>query len=272
MIAAGLLFCVFSMATNRSVANAQQDDAMNSAGAADLKAAFQSAYEAYRQEVIAIEALRSEYQTADGARREAINAELRTRHPQSTAILGRMVDAAVAAYNAAPEGDPQITQLLQAVAAHRIAGSGPNSQGGDDYEGALQVINALIDGGSDMKELPLWGLLAAFATNDLDRAEQFRALAQENGVLADPPDADSKTASEVYALASGMADSLEQQRALWEKEREIRAAEAAADDLPRVRLTTSEGELIVELFENEAPQATASFISLVKDGFYDGII
>ena len=68
------------------------------------------------------------------------------------------------------------------------------------------------------------------------------------------------------------AQLLPQYRELWAKEQAIRAAEAQADDLPRVKFETSKGDVVIELFENEAPQAVANFITLVKKGFYDGVI
>jgi cyclophilin family peptidyl-prolyl cis-trans isomerase len=74
----------------------------------------------------------------------------------------------------------------------------------------------------------------------------------------------------VMQLATTCANSLDNYRELWAKESELRAAEAKADDLPRVKLTTSKGEIVIELFENEAPQSVANFITLVKQGFYDG--
>ncbi|NQW48882.1 MAG: peptidylprolyl isomerase [Planctomycetes bacterium] len=49
-----------------------------------------------------------------------------------------------------------------------------------------------------------------------------------------------------------------------------RKADATADDRPRVKITTSQGDLVVELFEEEAPNTVANFISLVEKGFYDG--
>jgi cyclophilin family peptidyl-prolyl cis-trans isomerase len=58
---------------------------------------------------------------------------------------------------------------------------------------------------------------------------------------------------------------------LTDEERKIRAAEAEADDLPRVKMETSKGTMIIELFENQAPNHTANFISLAEKGFYDGI-
>jgi cyclophilin family peptidyl-prolyl cis-trans isomerase len=58
---------------------------------------------------------------------------------------------------------------------------------------------------------------------------------------------------------------------LWKAEQEIRAKEAKADDLPRVKLTTTKGEIQLELLENEAPNTVANFIELVDKKFYDGL-
>ncbi len=51
----------------------------------------------------------------------------------------------------------------------------------------------------------------------------------------------------------------------------IRQREAQTDDLPRVKLTTTQGEIVLELFENEAPQTVGNFVHLVESGFYDGV-
>jgi cyclophilin family peptidyl-prolyl cis-trans isomerase len=37
-----------------------------------------------------------------------------------------------------------------------------------------------------------------------------------------------------------------------------------------VTITTSKGDIVVELFEDEAPNTVANFISLVEKGFYNG--
>lgn len=49
-----------------------------------------------------------------------------------------------------------------------------------------------------------------------------------------------------------------------------RRAGQEADDLPQVRLMTTRGEVVVELFEDDAPNTVANFVALVEDGFYDG--
>ena len=52
------------------------------------------------------------------------------------------------------------------------------------------------------------------------------------------------------------------QAELWKKELAIRAREAKTDDLPRVLFQTNRGDIVLELFENEAPNTVANFISL----------
>jgi cyclophilin family peptidyl-prolyl cis-trans isomerase len=49
----------------------------------------------------------------------------------------------------------------------------------------------------------------------------------------------------------------------------IRQQEAIANDLPRVKLSTTQGDIVLELFENEAPGTVGNFISLVENGYYN---
>lgn len=51
----------------------------------------------------------------------------------------------------------------------------------------------------------------------------------------------------------------------------LRSNQAKADTLPQVRIVTNKGEMTLELFEDEAPNTVANFISLIEDGFYDGL-
>lgn len=56
----------------------------------------------------------------------------------------------------------------------------------------------------------------------------------------------------------------------WETELAIRETEATLDDLPRVQLITSRGPILLELFEDHAPNTVANFMSLAESGYYDG--
>lgn len=44
-----------------------------------------------------------------------------------------------------------------------------------------------------------------------------------------------------------------------------------SEERPIVELETSKGKIVIELFEDEAPNTVANFITLVEDGFYDGL-
>ena len=55
----------------------------------------------------------------------------------------------------------------------------------------------------------------------------------------------------------------------WEAEALLREKEKHADDLPRVLLKTTCGDVVIELFENEAPGTVGNFVSLVESGHYD---
>ena len=51
----------------------------------------------------------------------------------------------------------------------------------------------------------------------------------------------------------------------------VRYNQKKQDDLPQVKVKTSKGEMTFELFEDEAPNAVANFVSLVENEFYNGL-
>ena len=60
---------------------------------------------------------------------------------------------------------------------------------------------------------------------------------------------------------------------LWEKEQAVRAGEANAGPesaLPQILLKTSRGDILLELFEDQAPNTVANFVSLTENKDYDG--
>lgn len=53
----------------------------------------------------------------------------------------------------------------------------------------------------------------------------------------------------------------------------VQAGQAqAAEELPQVLFKTSKGDVLIELYEDEAPNTVANFISLVENKHYDGLI
>jgi cyclophilin family peptidyl-prolyl cis-trans isomerase len=273
----------------------QTQPAEPSDAASQAKAAFDAKFQVYKAAIRDIEQLQTKFQTADAATREKLNAEMTGQVAHAQSLVNDMVDAAMEAYRAAPNADPRVTELLVAVAKYYAIGrqTGPGQpalsgdpddvyypiDGGDRYERALPIIKLLVDGGAEEDQLYVWGFLSAFANNDYELATQWLQKAQESGALQSLAEAAEKADAQntqaglsklVLHQLSVSASVLDEYRNLWTKESALRQAEATADDLPRVKFTTTKGEITLELFENEAPQSVANFVTLVKDGFYDG--
>ncbi len=258
--------------------SARADDAAPPAATtvAAAKAAFNQQFAAYKEALRQVERLRAEYQSADEPTRGKINAELTQRITAMQATVDALIADAIEVYRLASNTDPAITDLLVAVARYDVVGqplSPParGTAGGDRYEHALPIIKLLVDGGAQQPLLPVWGLVCAVATNDYDLAEKYLTMLEKSGALVDQSLYTGLGGKELHQLAVSYASVFDEEREKWNKESAILAAEAEADNLPRVRLSTSKGDITLELFEDEAPDTVANFITLVKKGFYDGL-
>jgi len=80
-----------------------------------------------------------------------------------------------------------------------------------------------------------------------------------------------EVSAEIRSKAAQFLEMSQKYLPLWKTEQEIRVRQAKADDLPRVRFTTTKGDIEIELFENEAPNTVANFIELVGKKYYDGL-
>lgn len=116
---------------------------------------------------------------------------------------------------------------------------------------------ALLEAGRELPGLAVVTGTSLFAQGELEKAEQVLSTAQKAGGL-DP-------------RGTGLLEDVKKYKGFWAEEQKIREKEAAANDLPRVSMKTSRGDIVIELFENEAPGAVGNFVSLVEKKFYDGI-
>jgi len=213
--------------------------------------------------------------TSPASEQGPLGEEIQKLRGQSEAMVGQIVAAGLDVYRADPNSYPLVNKTLVAIAGFYVTGD-DRGDGGDQYEKALPIINSMLAAGAG-KESPilwLWGGVCAYQTNDYDLARKYFNAAHDAGLLSGPPPSNGPNdpRSRIWDLAEKSIETLTANQADWEKEKEIRAAEAEADDLPRVKFQTSGGEVVIELFENEAPQAVANFITLVKRGYYDGIV
>jgi len=212
-------------------------------------------------------------QKADGGTLDS--KKLNTLLKQAEAMVEQIVQSGLAVYQTDSEKHPEVANTLTPIALYYILGD-IEGDGGDQYEKALSVIRAMLKAGAGeaLPDLWLWGGISAFQINDFDLATKYFASADLAGLLADTPPGQRRSdpRNRIWEMAKKSQEALFATRGAWAKEHQIRDAEAKADDLPRVKFTTSRGEVIIELFENEAPEAVANFITLVKQGFYDGVV
>ena len=157
---------------------------------------------------------------------------------------------AEAAYLVAPNKNKDVTDFINLIAV--------DAEQNDRYDEALHLSQLLIDNGYDNKTMYAVAGRSAFNANDFDTAAKYLRLAKDADVLEESAGPD---------LLAMVPDYQKK----WAREQKIRAAEEKADDLPRVMLKTDKGDIVVELFENEAPNTVANFISLVEKGYYKGL-
>lgn len=103
--------------------------------------------------------------------------------------------------------------------------------------------------------------VCSFADHDFVEANRLLTAASQRGELMQGVGAEFLDSSKLYID-------------YWKQEQEIRAKEAEATgdaQLPRVLMKTSKGDMLLELFENQAPNTVANFISLVEKEFYNGL-
>ncbi|HWB10142.1 MAG TPA: peptidylprolyl isomerase [Pirellulales bacterium] len=253
-----------SNAKNPAQATAKSDDATpgdagteGEAASDDAKsddpavAEFDKMFGEWKELLSKLQDLRARYIATPrkGNLRQPIKAEFEEVVKQGEELEPKVIKAAEAAFAAVRNKRPDVGQFLATYLKHYVES--------DDYEAAVPVARALIENEYDNPRIFSLGGIAALFTEDFDAAEKWLKEGETQSLL----DVRGK-----QSLAH-----LEQSREKWEAESEIRQKEKQADDLPRVLLKTSQGDVTVELFENEAPNTVANFISLVEKKFYDGL-
>jgi cyclophilin family peptidyl-prolyl cis-trans isomerase len=210
---------------------------------------FNRQFEDWKALLKELRRLKVQYQSAALADQAKIQEEWKGQVEKGNTILAALKDAGLKAYTEAPNEDPQLTRFLVKLADDAIQR--------DDYSAAKEITDQLIAQQCAEKQIYDSAAIAAYVLNDYDQAEKYFKVAKDAGVLS--------------TLGKEVEPTVKEYKELWAKEKAIREAEAKADDLPRVKMTTNKGDIVIELFENEAPDTVGNFVSLVEKGFYDGL-
>lgn len=144
-------------------------------------------------------------------------------------------------------GDPEAATFLATWTQNRLAN--------DVYtKDTLEASTRLIDGGSKLTILFKAAARSAVTVGDFDLAKRLFEFIDDEQL----EDAD-KTLEFL----------LDQYKEQFLVEQEIRKREEERDDLPRVKLVTTQGDVVLELFLDQAPSTVSHFIGLVEEKFYD---
>jgi cyclophilin family peptidyl-prolyl cis-trans isomerase len=216
------------------------------------RAEFDKVYAQYKDIVKQMYDLRDHYTTASPDDRPAMEKKFNDLLRDGNTLRPKVLAAAEKAYLENPK-DETIGGMMLSVANTMIET--------DDYEGALRIAQLLIEHNfADSSVYNVAGA-AAYFTSKYDDAEKYLKKAQDGKLLTDK-------GQEILAGIS-------KYREKWARELKFRESDAKSD-LPRVKLTigdaqgNAKGDIVVELFENEAPNTVANFLSLVGKKFYDG--
>lgn len=167
---------------------------------------------------------------------------------KANGILVDLRAAGIEAYKADPNKDEKLTNVLLGIVANDIRH--------DHYESAAELAQLMLENKCDKKVLSDLAGRAAYALDDFDKAETLLG--------------EAKSAKALTPEGKRVMEDLKDAKERWVVEQDLRQKEAQADDLPRVKIETNKGTVVIELYENEAPQTVGNFVSLVEKGFYNG--
>lgn len=121
----------------------------------------------------------------------------------------------------------------------------------ETYEAAAR----LLDLGQNYEFLFLAAARSAVVSGQFDAAKKIYDVLKDEGL------------KDVDLRLKHQLDVLEQQY----KHEQAAIARTDSDKLPHIRVETTQGDVLIELFPDAAPSAVAHFRKLVKEGFYDGM-
>lgn len=186
-------------------------------------------------------------------RRKAFNAEIKRLTAANEALKKEVFSKAKAAFKSSDNPSFQSTTIIEKKLKSMLIPRGPDDT--FDPFAALELIALMREKFPKEAKYLDYEFRANYAVERFENAKQaVRRLEKLKG-------------ADLGFLKKELNNTMEK----YQQELMIRRLEANTDDLPRVLLVTSEGDITIELFENHAPNTVANFIHLVRDQkFYDG--
>jgi hypothetical protein len=229
LLIAGVLYSslAFNLPQVTAEPSAQTKKEETSLSSEQTNSNFSQAQEDLKKLVGELTSLQAEYQQPNADKTSIENKFNATRDKAREAALA-LEQSASAAVLANPDNDDACAVVKDVLQSAMQA---------DDPQKALSLVKTLDDAGKTNEELLLTGATAAMITSELDMAEKFLKAAKEAGM------SDDKIAS--------LQKAIDHERPKVNAEMSTRATEEKADDLPRVKIETTKGTIIVELLKTK---------------------
>ena len=271
------LCCLFALCIILSAQETELRLAQTEQEAAELgpkNKAYMDALTEFREHTKKQRAMKIEYQDAKPERRQEIYAQYLGLFKQGLELHKKSIDLALSAHDETPNRNPFVNNLLYLTIEYEFDR--------ENYEESVRVFKHLSATGipSEIERFYIFAGMSAMLSMNYAEAEEWLKHARESGAMEKQfrSWAQLNAGAERAQMLQGPLRMMASTKETWAKEQEIRKAETEAGErdpakkLPRVELTTSKGKIVLELFENEAPNAVANFISLVESGFYNDVI
>ncbi|HMP80569.1 MAG TPA: peptidylprolyl isomerase, partial [Pirellulaceae bacterium] len=189
----------------------------------------------------------------DVQRRREMMATVDQMKARKQQIHEALPQAAIDAYIESPETNQVVTahvvSLIRDLLAETI-----NPQRFDP-DRAYEIATHICATETTNQALVFLAGRACFVTQRFDEAERYLQRLVELGTT----------------IPNEAFETLSKTREHWARELTFREVDETAS-LPRVRLKTTAGDVVIELFEDQAPNTVARFLDLVEKKFYDGMI
>lgn len=216
----------------------------------EVRDAFEKQFTAWKKLLGQLQVLRLKYRALDSREEQKqIEKEYFSLIDKGREMAPKVRASAIAYYAAAPRANDQVEKFL--------ASEAQKSFDRDDLDDAARLAKMLADGGYNNATIFRIAGISQFEIGNVEDGQKYLELAKENKALDFP--------------SENLLENFDDHKKAWEQEKELRQKEAEADNLPRVLIKTTQGDITVELFEDQAPNTVANFITLVEKDFYNDV-
>ena len=235
-----------------------QVPAANQTSADDpLAADFQAKFEAYREVSAQVGKLQKDFDAAVKAQDQAKIKEIQAAAPgvlrQVESSFMNAVPVATKLYFNSDGTNEDLNQFMLMYANYLLTV--------DNYDDAYKLFVTFLSKGMHKNHAEIFEMagIAAFGSNHFNAAKKcFDYATQTKTPLS----------QQAQMYWDSITNYYEKE---WMLETQKEQQETQANNLPEVLIRTTAGDMKVVLYENDAPNTVASFITLVEKGFYNGL-